>query len=193
MIKEPRNLLWVMPLICLLSFPFWKPIAAKLLSPADGVGEQADSVVDVSQGVRSGEMFEIDFTQARGDRKEWQIRATRMYSLEDDKDIMLENVEALFLGKSDKDEGQTSINSQKAKYNADSQLLNLHGQVVIRDNRGYEIRTESLNFLEKEKKIKTDSKVKINGSNIAVTGESLMYDIVSGNYRLEGSVVCNVW
>jgi LPS export ABC transporter protein LptC len=138
-------------------------------------------------------MLEVDFMQARDDRKEWQIKAARMYSLDGEKDIRLEDVEALFYGKSGKGQGETRISSQKARYNADNKLLNLQGQVVIRDNRGYEIQTESLNYLENDKKINTASKVQINGSNIAVSGESLMYDIVSGNYHLEGNVVCRVW
>jgi LPS export ABC transporter protein LptC len=138
-------------------------------------------------------MLEVDFMQARDDRKEWQIKAARMYSLDGEKDIRLEDVEALFYGKSVQEQGQTRISSRKARYNADNQLLNLQDQVVIRDNRGYEIRTESLNYLDKEKKINTDSKVQINGSNISVSGERLIYDVESGNYRLDGNVVCKVW
>jgi hypothetical protein len=35
--------------------------------------------------------------------------------------------------------------------------------------------------------------VNIQGSNIAVSGNELLYDTVTGNYRLEGNVVCRVW
>ena len=193
MIKEPRNLLWAVPLICLISFPLWQPIAAKILKPPHGVNEQVHSMRVALQGTSSGEMLEVDFMQAREDRKEWQIKAARMYSLDGEKDIRLEDVEALFYGKSAQEQGQTRISSRKARYIADSQLLNLQGQVVIRDSKGYEIQTESLNYLDKEKKINTESKVQINGSNISVSGESLTYEVESGNYRIEGNVVCKVW
>jgi LPS export ABC transporter protein LptC len=193
MIKEPRNLLWILPLIGLITFPLWQPIAAKILRPPQSVEKKAEAMLFAERGTRTAEMLEVNFMQSKTGRKEWQIKASRMYSLDGEKDIQLEEVEAIFFGDSVKDTGQTQISSRRASYNADQQLLNLHDQVVINDARGYEILTESLEYQGKEKKITTDSEVKITGSNIAVSGERLMYDVESGNYRLEGNVVCKVW
>jgi LPS export ABC transporter protein LptC len=193
MIKEPRNLLWIVPLVGLITFPLWQPIAAKILRPPHSVEKKADAILSAERGTRTAEMLEVDFMQSKAGRKEWQIKAGRMYSLDGEKDIQLEEVEAIFFGDPVKKTGQTQIRSQRASYNADQQLLNLHDQVVINDVRGYEILTESLAYLGKEKKITTDSKVKITGSNIAVRGDRLVYDVESGNYRLEGNIVCKVW
>jgi len=55
------------------------------------------------------------------------------------------------------------------------------------------MRTDSLEYLAAEKKIRTTSPVNILGSNIEVSGNRLLYDTVTGNYRLEGEVVCRVW
>jgi len=185
--------LWILPLIGMITFPLWQPIAAKILRPPHSVGKKTDVMLSAERGIHTAEMLEVDFMQSKAGRKEWQIKAARMYSLDGEKNIQLEAVEAIFFGDSVKDTGQTQISSRRASYNADQQLLNLRDQVVINDARGYEILTESLEYQGKEKKITTDSKVKITGSNIAVSGERLMYDVESGDYRLEGNVVCEVW
>ena len=193
MIKEPRNLLWIIPLIGLITFPLWQPVAAKLLRPPQKAGQQEESIISGTRGTRTAEMLEVDFIQSKAGSKEWQIKAGRMYSLDGEKNVKLENIEALFFGDPGNDAAQTKISSRLARYDADKQHLKLQDQVVISDDRGYEIQTELLHYLGKEKKIKSGSKVQITGSNIAVSGESLMYDIVSGNYHLEGNVVCKVW
>jgi len=191
--KEPRNLLWIVPLIGLVTFPFWQPVAAKLLRPPSGAEKKTDTMLSASRLTRTAEMLEVDFIQNRAGGKEWQIKAGRVYSLDGEKVVKLEDIEAFFFGDAGSDAAQTKISSRRARYDADKQLLNLRDKVVINDDRGYEIQTESLHYLGKEKKIKSGSKVLITGSNISVSGENLMYDIESGNYRLEGNVVCKVW
>ncbi len=193
MIKEPRNLLWIVPLIGLIAFPLWQPIAAKLLRPPPGAEKKAGTILSVTRGTRTAEMLEVDFIQSKEGSKEWQIKAAKMYSLGGEKDVKLEDIEALFFGDPGNDAAQIKISSRLARYDADKQHLKLQDQVVINDDRGYEIQTELLHYLGKEKKIKSGTKVRITGSNIAVSGETLMYDLVSGNYRLEGNVVCKVW
>ena len=193
MIREPRNLLWIVPLIGLITFPLWQPVAAKLLRPPSGTEKKADTILSASRITRTAEMLEVDFIQSRAGSKEWHIKAGRMYSLGGEKDVKLEDIEALFFGDPGNHAAQTKISSRLARYDADKQHLKLQDHVVINDDRGYQIQTELLHYLGKEKKIKSGSKVQITGSNIAVSGETLMYDIVSGNYRLEGNVVCKVW
>ncbi|MGB6291241.1 MAG: LPS export ABC transporter periplasmic protein LptC, partial [Desulfobulbales bacterium] len=107
-------------------------------------------------------------------------------------DMRLEDVTALFFGTVGKNE-ETRIRSQTARYNADTRQIALQGKVVIQNDKGYEMQTDSLEYLAAEKKIRTTSAVTIQGSNIEVRGNRLLYDTVTGNYRLEGNVVCKVW
>ena len=55
------------------------------------------------------------------------------------------------------------------------------------------MQTESLEYLAEQKKIRTTSTVTITGSNMEVSGKQLLYDIITGDYTLEGDVVCKVW
>jgi LPS export ABC transporter protein LptC len=192
MMKDPRNILWIVPLAALLTLPLWKPLAADFLSPEREITAPSVPSLTNSRVLTSTEMDGVHFEQSKNGAKEWLLTASRLYSIENNSDMQLEDVNASFFGTPGKSE-ETRIRGQKARYNSVTKQINLHGGVVIQNDKGYEMQTESLEYLEKEKKITTDSKVKITGNNISVSGESLMYDLNSGNYRLEGNVVCKVW
>ena len=140
----------------------------------------------------STEMEGVHFEQSKDGVREWLLTASRLYSKENDSDMELEDVNALFFGSTGKQE-ETNIRSQKARYNTYTRQLTLNGNVIVENEQGYEMQTESLEYLAVEKKIRTTSAVKIKGSNIEVSGKRLLYDTVTGNYSLTGNVVCRLW
>lgn len=192
MLKDSRNLLWIVPLCALLTMPLWKPFAADFLSPER---KEADSVapsLTASRSLSSSEMTGVQFEQSKNGKKEWFLTASRLSSSENDSFMKLEDVKALFFGKTGEAE-ETRIKSQKARYNSDTRQITLQGDVVVQNDKGYEMKTDSLEYLADEKKIRTTSAVNIQGNNITVSGNQLLYDTVTGNYSLEGNVVCKVW
>ena len=194
MLKDPRNFLWIAPLVALLTVPLWKPFAADILSPVRKETGTADPAAPLTNSkiLSSSEMRGVQFEQIKNGAKEWRITASRINSTGSDSDMLLEDVKGLFFGTAGGNE-QTRIRSQKAKYNADNKQITLQGNVVIHNDKGYEMRTDSLEYLTAEKKLQTTSPVNIYGSNIEVSGNRLLYDTVTGNYLLEGDVVCKVW
>lgn len=192
MLKDPRNFLWIVPLVALLSMPLWKPFAADLLSPVRReTGAPVPSLAN-TKILSSSEMSGVQFEQSKNGIKEWHLTASRLYSTGNDSDMLLEDVKGLFFGTAGANE-ETRIRSQKATYNSGTKQITLQGEVMIQNDKGYEMRTDSLEYLAAEKKIRTTSPVNILGSNIEVSGNRLLYDTVTGNYRLEGEVVCRVW
>jgi LPS export ABC transporter protein LptC len=191
MLKDPRNLLWIVPLAALLTLPLWKPLAANFLSPV--YQEDTPPVLSLGSGaLNSSEMTGVQFEQSKNGTREWLLTASRLSSSEGDPDLQFEDVKAMFFNNSDKKEG-TRIRSQNARYNADTKNITLKGKVVINNDEGYEMQTDSLEYLAAEKKIRTTSAVNIQGSNIEVSGKRLVYDTVTGNYSLAGKVMCRVW
>lgn len=192
MLKDPRNLLWIVPLAALLTMPIWKPLAANFLSP---VRKEAASPVPSLTSIgalNTSEMTGVKFEQSKNGTREWLLTASRLSSSEGDPDLQFEDVKAMFFNNSGKKEG-TRIRSQNARYNADTKKITLNGKVVINNDEGYEMQTDSLEYLAAEKKIRTTSAVSIQGSNIEVSGKRLVYDTVTGNYSLAGMVVCRIW
>jgi len=192
MMKDPRNLLWIVPLAALLTFPLWKPFAADFLSPERQNSPSPVSTLTNSRILTSTEMDGVHFEQSKNGVKEWFLTASRLYSIENDSAMTLEDVSARFFGSTASNK-ETDIRSQKARYNTETKQLSLLGKVVIHNDRGYEMKTESLDYLAVEKKIRTTSAVNIKGNNIEVSGKRLLYDTVTGDYSLTGNVVCKVW
>lgn len=192
MLKDSRNLLWLFPLAALLTAPLWKPLAADFLNPA-----HPDSSPQIPSAISSGtlsssEMTGVKFEQSKNGAREWLLTASRLASFENDSYMRLEDVEALFFGETEKNE-ETRIRSRQARYNADTRQITLLGEVVIQNTKGYEMLTESMVYLAAQKKIRATSSVRITGNNIGVRGNSLLYDTVTGDYILEGNVVCKLW
>ena len=192
MLKDRRNLLWIIPLVAFLPLPLWKPFAADFLSPERKNVVPPVPTLTNSRVFTSTEMDGVHFEQSKNGVKEWFLTASRLYSIENDSDMELEDVKALFFGTTGKKE-EASIRSQKARYNTDTRQLTLRGKVVVQDHRGYEMRTKSLEYISSDKKIRTTSAVHVTGNNIDVSGNRLLYDIATGDYSLEGNVVCKVW
>ena len=192
MMNDPRNLLWIVPLTALLTFPLWKPLAADFLSPERPNIQTPIPSLENSRALTSTEMDGVHFEQSKNGVREWILTANHLYSKENDSNMELEDVKALFFGSTGKKE-ETSIRSQKARYNTDTRQLTLKGKVVVENQQGYEMQTESLEYVAVEKKIRTTSAVKIKGNNIEVSGKRLIYDTVTGNYSLTGNVICRIW
>ncbi len=190
--KDPRNLLWIIPLALLLTLPLWKPLAVDYLSPGQNRAVSAVPSLPNPGVLTSTEMDGVQFEQSKDGVREWSLTASRLYSQENDSDMELEDVEAFFYGTSGKEE-ETNVNSRKARYNSSTRQLILQGNVIVQNQQGYEMLTESLEYVPAEKKIRTTAPVHIKGNNIEVKGKKLLYDTVTGNYILAGDVVCRIW
>jgi LPS export ABC transporter protein LptC len=192
MLKDPRNLLWIIPLAALVTLPLWKPFAADFLSPVRKETKPSPPSLTGPRALSISEMQDVQFEQSKNGAKEWLLTAIRLYSEGTDSDMQLEDVEALFFGPAGENE-ETHIKSLRAGYNASIEKITLQGDVVIQNNKGYEMRADSLEYLAAEKKMRTTSAVTIKGSNITVSGNRLLYDTLTGNYSIEGNVVCRIW
>lgn len=192
MLKDPRNLLWIVPLAALLAMPLWMPLATDFLSPERKAAAPQVPTLTNARTLSSSEMKGVQFEQSKNGAKEWLLTASRLFSTENDADMRLEDVKALFFGAAGESE-ETRIRSQVARYNGETKQVSLQGKVFIQTDKGYEMQTESLEYLTADKKIRTTSAVNIKGNNIEVSGNRLLYDTVTGNYSLSGNVVCRIW
>ena len=192
MLKDPRNLLWFVPLAALLTFPLWKPLAVDFLNPVrQEITNSLSSLTNI-RDLNSSDMTDVEFEQNKNGSREWLLTASRLSRSEGDPDLRFENVKAVFFNSTEERE-EARVKSRNAFYNQDTQKITLKGKVVINNNAGYEIQTDAIEYLAAEKKIRTTSAVNIQGNNIKVSGNRLVYDTVTGNYSLKGNVVCRIW
>lgn len=192
MLKDPRNLLWFVPLAALLTFPLWKPLAVDFLNPVrQEITNSVSSLTNI-RDLNSSDMADVEFEQNKNGSREWLLTASRLSRSEGNPDLRFENVKAVFFSSNEGRE-EARVKSRNAVYNPDTQKITLKGKVVINNNAGYEMQTDAIEYLAAEKKIRTTSAVNIQGNNIKVSGNRLVYDTVTGNYSLKGNVVCRIW
>lgn len=192
MLKDPRNLLWFVPLAALLTFPLWKPLAADFLNPVRQEITNSLSSLTKIRDLNSSDMADVEFEQNKNGCREWLLTASRLTRSEGDPDLRFENVKAVFFSSTEGRE-EARVKSRNAVYNPDTQKITLKGKVVINNNAGYEMQADAIEYLAAEKKIRTTSAVNILGNNIKVSGNRLVYDTITGNYSLNGNVVCRIW
>jgi len=192
MIKDSRNFLWIAPLVLLLAYPLWKPLAVGFLKPERGKSMQSSTSLRNPHTLSSSEMDGVRLEQSKNGIQEWLLTAGHLNSRESDSKMELTDVNAQFFDGKGKDEA-AHIRSRRATYNSDTGLLTLLGSVLVQNRQGYEMRTESLEYTSVDQKIKTTSKVHVTGENMEVSAGRLRYDLATGNYSLEGHVVCRMW
>lgn len=192
MLKDPRNFLWLLPLTAIVTLPLWKPIAASYLRPVPQQTAAPLPALSNQHMMNSSTMTGIQFEQNKNGSKEWLLTADHLSSLEGDPNVQLDNVQALFFNK-EKEQGDIRIVSQRASYNTETGQISLAGRVTVNNDQGYEMQTESLQYIAAEKKIRTTSPVTVQGSNFKISGDQLVYNTITGNYRVSGNVSFFLW
>lgn len=184
---ETRNLLWIGPLLLLVSAPVWRPPLADFLRPA---GE--DIATEVSPGTgRSFSMTEVFFYQNRNGSDEWRIKTDMVLTDDNEKNLKMKNVDAVFFGADSRP--RAKVNSRSGNYDTETGVLTLTEEVVATTDEGYVLQTPVLRYLNRSRQINSEHGVRITGSKVDIRGQRLFYDMESGNYRLSGRVVGNMW
>lgn len=184
-----RNLFWALPLLSLLTFRFWQPAVALFLSPP---GEHIPAPGHGSETDKNLAMTGVVFSQFSDGRQEWRIKAEKLQSEDEEANLKLEQVQAIFFGKQTKN-GEllpvTTISSNTAQYEKETKLLTMNDNVVIKTEDGREMRTTQLQYLEEERELRADSKISIIAENFMLQGREMTYSIDRRFLQVSGQVV----
>ena len=186
MIKR-RNLLWMIPLALLVTFPLWKFPFATFLEPRGGYdpnfGKQDRNVQDFI-------MEKIVILQDQAGQKTAIVRADKAHTTETPNEFILIAVDAdLFSEKGD----QVHVVARKGTYSTENRELYLEKDVrVTRTTEGQKLFTDKLYYYDKTRKVHSPEKTRLVGKNIEVNGQSLDYDVATNQYKIGGRVICTI-
>lgn len=187
MIRNPRNLLWLIPLFLFVTSPLWKPPLTSFLQPRGYYDPNAED-----GSTESGQSFVMDaltITMSSWGQVEWVINARQAFTGKTDKEIGMIEVDARYKG--DKEE-PTRITSERGLYNVDTSHLVLIDNVVVdRQASQQKLYTELLHYYNDEKVVVSPGKVTINGPDFSIKAGRLEYDLVSKGYDFSNRVICN--
>lgn len=178
-VKNPRNLLWLVPLALFLTSPLWKPGLASFLKPRGGY-ESTPQISFDEEPAQSFIMDSITITMSSEGRVEWVVNAERAFTGQSDKEIGMIDVDALY---TDEEKNETTVTSSQGMYDVDARHLILMDNVIIRKPAAkQEMYTDLLHYYDAEKRVVSPGDVEIKGPEYSIKAGRLNYDLASKAY-----------
>ena len=183
--KFHRNTIWLIPLLFIVTFPFWSVPVGKFLSPRGSIDpgpspQQPDT--------HNFNMDTVQILQNQKGKKTALIRAGKAHTGEDPNVLIMEAVDAdLF----DEKDNITTIVAKTGEYSTTSKILTLTDKVVINKTLDQQfLYTDLLIYDSGQRTVKCPDTIRLEGKNIRIDGGSLDYDIASGSYVIGKRVHC---
>lgn len=184
MMKKPRDLLWVVPLVLFVTSPVWQPAVADFLKPRGEFGQQ-----QVGGQATNSQQFQMDtitITLTSNGKEEWLINAERAKTGKTDRIIEMEVVNARYIGK---DKAPTHIVSRQGQYFIDDRHLILIDDVVISKPETKEVLyTDLLHYYDATKMAVSPGNVDLQGPGFRLEGGRMDYDLSTDGYDFSDRV-----
>ena len=128
MIKNPRNLLWLLPLLLFATSPVWHPALSRFLTQRGGYNLKLTTAPQVESATENFVMDRVAITMTSQGMEEWQIDADRAFTGVHEHEIDMEEVTAVYIGTKRE---PINIQSHKGMYRIDTRFLVLSDQVKV--------------------------------------------------------------
>jgi len=189
MINNPRNLLWMLPLLLLLTSPLWRPPLTAFLAPRGGYNPKLAQPEEETP-IQNFIMDSVAITLTSKGRPEWQIDADRAFTNEQGHDIEMAGVSAMYIGA---DKEPTNITSNKGKYFIDQRHLVLTDRVVLtKPAKDQRLLSERLDYYDGTKMVVSPGRVELRSPKIKLTAGRMDYDLETGGYDFSNRVKVNL-
>lgn len=183
--KFHRNIIWLVPLGIIITYPLWSIPVGNFLSPRTSFdpapkNEQAEG--------HDFNMDKVKILQNQQGQKTAVIRAQRARTGADPNLLIMELVSAdLF----DAAGNITTVLANTGQYSITSKMLTLSGDVVI--NKTVDkmfLYTDLLLYDSDQRTVNCPGKTRLEAEQAQINGGSLQYDIKSGTYVIDKGVTC---
>jgi LPS export ABC transporter protein LptC len=189
MIKNPRNLLWMVPLLLFVTSPLWQPPVAAFLAPRGGYNPKLAQAVDESP-IQNFIMDSVAITLTSKGQEEWQIDAVRAFTGEQDHEIEMVDVSAMYIGT---EKEPINISSRKGKYNINKRHLILTDHAVVtKPTKEQQLTSDRLDYYDATKMVVSPGKVELQAPGLKLIGGRMDYDLSTNGYEFSNRVKVNL-
>jgi len=181
-----RNLLWLIPLFFLVTFPLWSVPVGDFLTPRGGFDPDINKE---GSDHHNFSMQTVTILQNQQGKNTAIIRAERARTNPQDLDIVvLERVDADVFD----DAGRiTKILSQSGQYNLAAKTLTLTKDVVLNKIEDKQfLYTDLLVYDSDKRQVDCPGKTRLVSDNAEIVGGTFHYDITKQTYLLDKRVTC---
>lgn len=183
-----RNILWLLPVALVLSWPILGGSITRLLAPRGGLATSLAG--PPAAGIGAGFSMEgVLFSQLKNGVRDWQIQAKQLYSGADQDTMQLITVEAQVFKNAER---RFVITGQEGEYNNKKKILVMRNGVKVQAEKGFLIQSDSISYDDQARKITTKAPVQITGKGMDIHGKGMAYDMQKDAYDVSGRVKVDI-
>lgn len=183
-----RNILWLLPVALLLSWPIWGGVFGRALAPRGGLAVNL-AVPQTTTAVAGFSMEGVLFSQLKNGVRDWQIQAKQLYSGEDQDRMQLVTVEAEVFKNAER---RFVITGQEGEYNSKERIITMRTGVNVQAENGMLVHSDSISYDDQARKITSRSPVQITGKGMDIHGKGMDYDMQKDSYDVGGRVKVDI-
>jgi LPS export ABC transporter protein LptC len=180
-----RSIIWLVPLVLLVTFPAWRIPLGAFLTPRGGYDP---AYADLKKDVHNFTMDKVRIQQIHNGRKSAEIRAESARTAEKEDEYILTKVNTDIFD----NEGElTNIIADKGIYNAVTRQLTLIDNVIVQKTSDKQtLYTDLLYYDDEKRTVKCPGDTRLTADGGEIRGSSLDYDINTSQYEIGGRVHC---
>lgn len=178
-----RNLVWLIPALLIATFPLWRLPISSFLAPRTVDQDTAESGLEKQHDFVLQKVFIVQNQEAS---KTAEIRARQAYTSDKPDEFVLVEIDADLFN----DEGErVNIKADSGIYNTKTRLLILNKNVVVnRVSRKQWLYSDLIHYYDEGRIIDSPVPTRLVAERAEITGSSLRYDILTGQYLIAGRV-----
>lgn len=182
-----RNLIWLIPVTLFVFYPLWSIPVGTFLSPRGGYDP---SLANRKLDTHNFDLQRVHITQSEEGQVALEIAAQKAYTGEKPDEFLLDEVDAVIIGK---DGEQTFITARHGILDKPQSILTLIDEVVVMKPRDkFELYTDKLIYNEVTQIAFSPGRTQVLGEKIDITGNGLTFNAVTKAYDLGGRVRCKL-
>jgi len=149
------------------------------------MSEEKKEVSKVPSDNAKMHLEKIQFVEDKHGQKTWELEAKSIQQYQEPNIMMLEDVKVTIYTK----EGRSFVISGKeGKIYQDSKNMELTGDVTVTSSDGYRLKTQSVTYHHREKKVVTSDIVEIEGEQVRLVGRGMLVDMEAQTFKILNQV-----
>jgi len=189
MTANPRNLLWLLPLLLFATSPLWQPPLGAFLTPRGGYNPKLVQPQEDTP-IQNFIMDAVAITMTSSGKEEWQIDAERAYTGEREHEIEMEGVNAMYIGA---EKEPINIESRKGLYLISKRHLILTDHVkVSKPTKDQVLLSERLEYDDADKMLVSPGTVTIQTPSMKLNAGRMDYDFSTEGFEFSDRVKVNL-
>ena len=181
-----RNYIWLLPLLLTLTGPGWWGPAGRLLGPRSS---GANITPPAERQLNTFVLNRVALSQARNGVDDLFVEAEQVNSGKAADELEMLAVTGVMTGQ----ERSLKFSGGTAKYEPTGQVLTVGEQVKMATSDGYMLNVERLRCLTATRQIDSDKAFNLTGPGLKLRGHSFLYSLPTGDFRIGGRVVGDVF